>query len=247
MPSQIELCNQALSLLGTRSTIASINEASTEARQCKLLFDTTRDAVLRAAPWSFATAMEAGALLKSAPGTPENPTAAGTVWNSATTPPPPWLYTYAYPADCVAIREVAAQTGAVASVPIFGAATRYGYGSGPNRYRWSKGNDIISGSQAVVLWTDARQALFTYTRRVTDVNLWDELFADAFTSALAAEIAFALTGKLTLKKFLMESSFQKVIEARVRDGNESGTQIYDQPVDWLSARDVDYDYGVSYR
>ena len=53
MPSVVDICNEALDLLGA-ATIASLSENSKEARLCNRRFDTVRDAVLRAHPWNVA-------------------------------------------------------------------------------------------------------------------------------------------------------------------------------------------------
>jgi len=81
-----EICNIALNHIGTDSTIASINEKSEEARQCKLLYASARDYILRKHPWSFAEKTVALSSLGS--------------------PPPDWSYRYQYPSDCVKAREI---------------------------------------------------------------------------------------------------------------------------------------------
>lgn len=82
--SVIAICNLALSRIGARSTVQSLNEDSTEAQTCKLLFDFARDATLEAHDWSFARARVALADLGS--------------------PPAGWSFRYALPSDCMAPR-----------------------------------------------------------------------------------------------------------------------------------------------
>lgn len=53
MPSVVDICNEAMDLLGT-ATIISLTQNSKEARLCNRRFDTVRDAVLRAHPWNCA-------------------------------------------------------------------------------------------------------------------------------------------------------------------------------------------------
>jgi hypothetical protein len=55
MPSVVDICNEAMDLLGA-ATIASLTENSKEARLCNRRFETVRDAVLRAHPWNAAIA-----------------------------------------------------------------------------------------------------------------------------------------------------------------------------------------------
>lgn len=53
MPSVVDICNEAMDLLGA-ATIASLTENSKEARLCNRRYETVRDAVLRAHPWNSA-------------------------------------------------------------------------------------------------------------------------------------------------------------------------------------------------
>lgn len=53
MPSVVDICNEALDLLGG-AAITSLTENSKEARLCNRRYETVRDAVLRAHPWNCA-------------------------------------------------------------------------------------------------------------------------------------------------------------------------------------------------
>lgn len=53
MPSVVDICNEAMDLLGA-ATITALTENSKEARLCNRRFETVRDAVLRAHPWNVA-------------------------------------------------------------------------------------------------------------------------------------------------------------------------------------------------
>ena len=55
MPSVVDICNEAIDLLGA-STITALSENSKEARLCNRRYDTVRDQVLRAHPWNAAIA-----------------------------------------------------------------------------------------------------------------------------------------------------------------------------------------------
>ena len=54
MPSVVDICNEAMDLLGA-ATITALTENSKEARLCNRRFETVRDAVLRAHTWNVAT------------------------------------------------------------------------------------------------------------------------------------------------------------------------------------------------
>lgn len=88
--SAVDIWNLALSAVGTRSTVAAENEVSREAEICKLWYEPTVKAVLRAAPWPAAVAHSRLALL--------NTRDWNAVWTSAA-PPPDWTYEYASPSD----------------------------------------------------------------------------------------------------------------------------------------------------
>ena len=53
MPSVVDICNEAMDLLGA-ATITSLTENSKEARLCNRNFDKVRDTVLRAHNWNIA-------------------------------------------------------------------------------------------------------------------------------------------------------------------------------------------------
>jgi hypothetical protein len=86
MTTITDLCNAALSHVGTRSKIAAIDEGSTEANACLTHFAMVRDATLRAFDWNFARMTVSLASLG--------------------TPPARWLYKYAVPVDCIRIRRL---------------------------------------------------------------------------------------------------------------------------------------------
>ena len=227
--TEVALCNQALSRLGTRSTIASLVEASPEARQCNLHFGPVRDDMLRQAPWDFAKKFANATLLKQKSTT-------GGLWNSATEPPPPWMYTYAYPADCMNLRWIQGPSlYGTTQVPIFGAATHYAQDQLTSRAsQFSKGSD----GTATVIWTNVKDAIFCYTKLVTDVTLWDSLFCNAFECALAARVCVALVGKAGVASDLGKEAMFYISQARAVDANE-GLDVYDNAVDWILARGVD--------
>lgn len=53
MPSVVDICNEAMDLLGA-ANITALTENSKEARLCNRRYETVRDSVLRAHPWNIA-------------------------------------------------------------------------------------------------------------------------------------------------------------------------------------------------
>lgn len=80
-----DVCNMALAHIA-KAKIASIDEASEPARQCKLFYDSTRQQLLRAYTWGFAKRVSKLAEL--------------------TVESPYWNHVYAYPQKCIAVRKI---------------------------------------------------------------------------------------------------------------------------------------------
>ena len=84
MASQVQIAKLALQHVGDRFDISSLTEFTPEAEQVNLIFNDTRDALLRQHPWHFAKKFVSPA------------TVAGTV-------PGGWTFMYLYPTDAVRI------------------------------------------------------------------------------------------------------------------------------------------------
>lgn len=94
--TDVDICNRALSRLGTRATIAALDENSTEARTAAIWYAATRDTLLRAHDWNFARRRVFLAGQGAAP--------AG------------WRFRYALPTDCIRLLRIApaaSEAGAV--------------------------------------------------------------------------------------------------------------------------------------
>lgn len=89
--------NQALSALGTSSSIAATTEVGREAEQCNLWYDYCRLAVFRAAPWASLTGYRRVAT--------QSTRDIDSTWVS-TDPPPGWMNAFALPSDFVRARHL---------------------------------------------------------------------------------------------------------------------------------------------
>jgi len=236
MASEVDICNQALQAIGTRTSMTSLDEDSPEARQCQLVYSSCRDQLLRAAHWDFAKKTDIAGLLKSAPDTPEFQGEVSQGGWSHKYPPPGWLYEYAMPADCLFIRHVVPNTFTQGfSVPLFSGGISANSSPITGSVKFEKATDEINGVDTTVILTNQPQALLIYTKRVTVVNLFDPLFFDALVSAVAANIAIPLTGDKTLASMKSKEANEAILAARIADGNE-GPTIYDPDPSWLAAR-----------
>lgn len=85
MISAIGICNLGLNHIKKRE-IQSFEDSSEEARKCKLVYELTRDELLRSFPWNFATKIERLAMF--------NERVVG------------WDFLYAYPQSCLKVRKI---------------------------------------------------------------------------------------------------------------------------------------------
>jgi hypothetical protein len=187
------------------------------------------------------------ALSKAAPGTPENfvPPTSGQ-W-SAAYPAPPWLYEYLLPADCISPRYVAAlPSSAIPAVPIFSSQTTYSLPlvqGAAVKFITAIGADP-DGNNVKVLLTNQSQAILVYTAQITNTELWDPGFEQAFVYSLAGYLAIPLTGEKGVAKTNFDIANQKIAEARASDGNEGLTTQETVP-DWLQIRGVGHEAGYT--
>ncbi len=245
MTTSVDIANRALAAIAARSTIGSIElEQSVEAKQVRLLYAPTRDALLRAAHWDFAKRTAYLSLLKSAPGTPENPTSAAT-WDPTTMPAPPWFYEYAYPSDCVLMRYVTAApslTGDFNPFPVSMPGSPF-TGAGAAPFRRTVGYDGGGNPIGVVL-TNARGAVGGYTARIEVEDLWDPSFQEAMVAALASRLALAMTGNVELSRTQAQIAFQQLKIAQTSNANEGGPTTTSYTPDWIRARGYFDEYSI---
>jgi hypothetical protein len=237
MTDQVSIANRALADAGTRSTIASLSEGSNESNAIALIYAPARQQLLRAAHWGVAGATATLSLLKSAPGTLENPNfPASGVWSNAY-PPPGWSYEYGYPSDCLQARKVVCNYNLAngSAVPIFPGqlAGLQSFWDAPGQ-KFTVATDFdAGGNQISVILANVDQALLSYTRDITVEALWDAQFQEAMVGVLAAKLCFALSGDKARANDLMKIANEKIITARAGDGNESLT-VMDHTPDWIS-------------
>jgi hypothetical protein len=343
----VPIINRALQQVGTRTNVTVdelTNQSSNEAIQASTIVFSTKDELLRMAPWDCAFNFAVLSYITSAPGTPENAIGAQATWAKGQ-PPPPWAYEYQYPADCLRACWVIPQlnTGFSSGVPITSAVTGgtpafwngppvkfkvaidqffavtaavvvnggVGHALGdvivlnPGAYSptniptasppigapailevtavsggaitsvsvvstfaqsLSAGLEPVSGSyfaiqpqpiaqgttsgvgtgatfnvafnnrmdQRVIL-TNQQFAILAYVKQVSDPNVMDPLFVDAWIEMLGAKLVMALTGDKALANENLKRANAQIINARNSDANE-GLTVNDVTPDWIRAR-----------
>lgn len=207
------------------------------------------------APWNCAKNTNQLALLCAAPGTPENP-ATGTLQWQKGQPSPPWSYEYIYPADCIRPLWIVPQfsTGFASGVPITTAVT----GGAPSFWqgppvRYAVGIDQVdpatgqvsaTGQDTKIILTNQEFAILVYLRNVTNPDVMDDAFQQAWVAGLAGRMVFQLTGDKTLANIKMHEANEYIQVARTSDGNE-GLTINDVTPDFIRIRGIDgpFDFG----
>lgn len=99
----------------------------------------------------------------------------------------------------------------------------------------------ITATQAPqrVILTNQEFATLTYVQRVTDPNVMDELFVDAWAAILGARLCMALTGDKNLANLAVGKANECISEARKADGNE-GLTINNVTPDWIRLRGLNF-------
>jgi hypothetical protein len=173
--SPSDLVNVALSRSGRSERIGSMFEGSEFAKRALSVFSQTRDALLRNADWGFPRFDMVLELLKSAP--PGGYVPGLTTWNPAANPPRPYLFEYAYPANCVMLRALRPPT---IFQPNF---TPY-----PQNFEISNDAVPLAGQQTPpgrVILCYLGDAIATYCAQVTDPTQWDVGFVEAMANEMA--------------------------------------------------------------
>jgi hypothetical protein len=98
--------------------------------------------------------------------------------------------------------------------------------------------NTVPGPQRVIL-TNQEFATLVYVSDVTDSNVWDDQFQEAYINICGAGLAMALTGDKRLANMLVTESNRMIEEARKSDAND-GLTINDVSPDWITTRGIAY-------
>lgn len=241
----VAIVNMALAEIRARTNVTSINPSDgTKAGDlAALMYQPRFDGLARAAHWNCLKWQASLTLAKAASGTPENPTGADPQ------PPAPWQYEYAWPSSpfCLKPRYIVPPINSAGGVPFL---TNLGLMQPPLSLRSAipftvSADSDADGNAVKVILTNIAQASLVYTARITDPNLWDSNFVEAFVMVLSAWFAEPITGsdKLTSQKVILASNM--VTQARISDGNEGPTSSDHLP-DWIRVRSGTPDWAPVY-
>ena len=171
--SPADMVNMGLRRIGYKLRVGSLYDGSNAAKVALDIYSQTRDELFAASDYGFCERNVNLTLLKSAPANgyfpPNN-------WNPATNPPPPWLFEYTYPADCLKVRAVKPQPTFVLDPD-------------PQPWVFAVENDVGYDPPAKVILCNVANALLVYTGQVTDPLDWEPGFVEEFAAALAERLA----------------------------------------------------------
>lgn len=92
------------------------------------------------------------------------------------------------------------------------------------------------GSQRTIL-TNQEYATMAYVKQVTDPNVMDPMFQEAWAHVLGAGLVLALAGDKALANMCIAKANDLIAQARKADGNE-GLSVNDVTPDWIRIRGI---------
>jgi hypothetical protein len=161
MPSVVQICNMALSHIGSEARVASINppDGSVEAGHCATFYDAARLEMLEPGSWAFTLARASLAPI--------------------TNPSSVWAYAYAKPADCK--RALRVLRPSIAITVFTQDLVREPHADDRDGAPFD-----IEGE---VILTNEPEAVLLYVRDVTDTNKFPASFSSALSYLLASYLA----------------------------------------------------------
>lgn len=206
MASVVDICNRALQKLGAKR-ISALTDETPSGRACSLAYPIIRRSEIRKHDWNFA--------IKRASLAADSPAPTWGRQNSFTLPSD-WLrLAPSYP-------EAFNSNPNVVGVTVAATATFSGMQD------W-----VIEGDRIVT--NDVAPLQIRYIADITNVALWDSLFAEVCSTALALEICEELTQSNTKKSDLMIMYKAIVDEAKLTNAIEVAPN--DPPPDtWITVR-----------
>lgn len=226
-----QICNMALSDIGSRVLIVNFTTDTTPAAvQCRLWYDTMRQALLQAAPWAMArrvAPLVQLALLSDVP---------------MPTDMYPWLVKYTYPVDCLRVNYILPPplpplpdgTPNVSGGPIF--TNPWGMPSRTNRFIPSY--DANNGAPRKVLLSNLLSAYMVYVVDLIDPTFFDSSFVKALAAALSYKLVMPTSGNVGMKSLYAKIADDEITKARVKDANEAIPSTDHMP-DWIAGRGFD--------
>lgn len=191
--TQVSLGNLALAKLGDRASIVSLAENTPEGYAINTWYNLSLAQTFEAFNWGFARARVA-----LVPHTVD--------------PSPSWCFRYQYPTDALVLRYIENPLGRWAdAIP----------------YEISLASDTVTSPPDIVysnsIQSNLDEAVVVYTIDLTDpqfIPMYSATFIQAFTSALAANIAFTITGNMQVARDKQQEFVAIIRSAMAIDANQ---------------------------
>ncbi len=261
-----DIVNQALDMLGQPAKIlGSIEDATPVSEAARRNYGQILRQLLRSSHWAFARKQANLQLLGDATG--QSPAPVSPVVLA------PWTYAYAWPTDAVAGRWLPASTPldtqgvltdangvplttapapANQCIPLtparFLVTSTDQYPTQVGVQPWTSLPDYtrtegLGPTNRWIILTDIKGASFVYTRLVTVIEEWDNLFRNCMVTALALALAPTAIEDLKLRveerNRLSDVLKMAIGDARVASGNDVGfPQSTDHMPDWITMRSL---------
>jgi hypothetical protein len=234
MASVVQICNAALSHIGQRANVTSIDppDGSAEAGYCAQFYPFALAAALELASWGFATFREALAEI-------DNPSST-------------WAYAYAYPSDAInliAVLPADALDDYSQNFSTLGSQNPFSAGgpalpdlalSNPaeNVYTPQPYTTELNAEGDQIILTNCPNAVLRFTRAVDDPNKFSPLFAMALSYMLASLLAGPiLKGDAGAKmaEAMLKRAGMFEAQAEASDANQRRI-VVEQRVSWMAGR-----------
>ena len=199
-----EICNMALSKLNVAriTDLRDGTDTSRQATECRLIYDITRDMVLRDFPWNFARKRQVLALV--------------------TDEYVGYDYAYMYPSDAVRAVEIYNPTSSMGYED--GYVVDGLYIEGRAKTKTPKiPYEVVTNSTLTHrhILTDQADATLIYTARVINPNNYDSSFIQALVWRLAADLANPMKAQPQLADQLMQRYMLALGSAEASDADEA--------------------------
>lgn len=178
------ICNLALLKIGEKGIVNSLQDNTLEAQVCNALYATTRDSLLLARSWPFATRH---ALLALA----VDQTTTAPITRKA------WAYIYSVPSDMLIGGARYIDIGVPAPAP-------------EAQVPYDLEDDPLYGP---IILCNQQNAELVYTRAVTEVGKMDAMFQQALAWGLAYELTFAIPNKNAFREGMVDGYMKALDEA----------------------------------
>ena len=188
--TSVTVTNEALQFIASQVRITALNDGTPAANAATICYVPVVELMLREMDPAFARYTF-------------------TLAASTLTPiPPPWSFAYAYPTDCLRLRQVrppGSGPGALADP------------NDPTPVLANVAVGLVSAAPVKVILSNQQNALAVYTTSLVTEVQWDAAFQDAVVRRLANPLAMALSGRPDFAATILQQSTMMAQSAEAID------------------------------